>query len=92
MIGTRNENPEDRLKVLKLFLENGQEINAIGEYGKTILHWCAEYAWVEAVKYLMSLKTKPDLTIKDSVGSSKVFQFAVKSAPNLCLFEILRFI
>ena len=92
MIGIRNKNPKDRLEVLKLFLENGQDINAIGRYGWSILHHCAQDVWVKGVKYLMSRETKPDFTIKDSIGSSKVSQFVVKSLRNLYLFEIKRFI
>ena len=35
----------------------------------TILHYCAAYAWVEGLKYLLSREPKPDLTIKDIYGS-----------------------
>ena len=66
--------------------------NAKTEDGATILHWCAAYAWVDGVKYLFSHETKPDLTIKDNNVGNKVSQFVVKSVPNLCSFEIKRFI
>ena len=84
--GKRNENPEDRLKVLKLFLDYGQNVNAISESERSILHWCAKFAWVDAVKHLMSREPKPDLTIKDNWGGSEFSQFVVKSAPNIYIF------
>ena len=55
----------------------------------TVLHFCAEYTWVEGVKFLMS--REPKLTIKEKLGSNKVSQF-VEPVPNLCSFEIKRFI
>ena len=55
-------------------------------YQTTVLHGCAIFAWVEGVKHLMSLEPKPDLTIKDNDGGSKVSLFAVKSAPSIYIF------
>ena len=74
MIGRWHENPEDRLEVLKLFLDNGQDVNAIGQDGMSILHYCAEYGWVEGVEYLLSHELKSNLTIGDIGESNKMFR------------------
>ena len=74
-----DENPEDLLEVLKLFLDNGQDVNAVGLDGSSILHYCAENAWVKEVAYLMSCDLKPDLTIKDKNGGIKVSHFLAES-------------
>ena len=34
-----DDNPENQLEMLKLFLDNGQDVNAIDEYGASILIW-----------------------------------------------------
>ena len=67
--------------------KNKSELQAMDPNAKTvdlieitILHYCAGYAWVEGVKYLMSLE--PNLTIADRNGGNKVSQF-VESVPNL---------
>ena len=65
---------------------------AVDDGGYTILHLCAQHAWVDGVKYLMSHEPKPDLTIKSRDGSSEFYRFVVKSAPNLHFFETKRFI
>ena len=57
-------NPEDCLQVLKLFLQNGQNVNAIGGYGgQSILIKFVAYKHTQAVKYLLD-NTAIDLNIK----------------------------
>ena len=63
MIGVKYKNPDDRLRVLKLFLDNGQNVNAIGRYGMSILILFVGYNHIEAVKYLLDC-TKIDFNIK----------------------------
>ena len=66
----------------------------VDDEGYTILHWCAEHAWAEGVKYLMSREPKPDLTIKGKYGGNEFSRFVVETLRNFCSFEIsiLRFI
>ena len=91
MAGKWYENLEHRLEVLTLFLNNGQDVNAIGFDGMSILHYCAKNSWVEGTKYLLSRDPKPDLTITDKHGGSKVPQFVAKGCAE-SFFEIKRFI
>jgi len=62
-IGVENKNPEDQLEVLKLFLDNGQDMNAIGGSGQSILILFVSYNHMEAVKYLLK-NTAIDLNAK----------------------------
>ena len=48
-----NKNPKDWLEVIKLFVENGQDVNAIGFRGQSILIRCVAYRQNESVQYLL---------------------------------------
>ena len=63
MIGRWHENPEDRLEVLKLFLYNGQDVNAIGQDGKSMLIMLVLYKHTKLILYLLE-STAIDLNIK----------------------------
>ena len=63
----------------------------VGGWCQTILHWCAEYAWVEGVKYLMSREPKPDTTIRDKYGGNEFSQICCGVCAESLFFEIKRF-
>ena len=67
MIGVNSPNPEDRLKVLKLFLKNGQDVNAIGQSGQSILIRLVAYRERELIQHLLD-HVRIDLNIKMTEG------------------------
>ena len=79
MIGIRNENSEDRLAVLKLFLSNGQEINAVGSSGQSILITSVMYKHRESIQYLLE-NTAIDSSLKLTEDNSSQNPF--KRAPG----------
>ena len=58
-----NKNPKERLDVLKMFVENGQNVNAIGYKGQSILIRCVGYKLKDCVEYLLK-NTVIDLDVK----------------------------
>lgn len=89
-IGANNGNPEDRLEVLKLFLDKGQDLNAVGGDGMSIIHWFAAHAWVKELKYLMSRKPKPDLTIRGRDGNQAFHLIGVENKNPEDQLELLK--
>ena len=57
------DKPADQLAVLKLFVENGQNVNAIGFNGRSILMKFVGFEHKEAVRYLLD-KTAINLGLK----------------------------
>ena len=55
--------PNDCIKVLQLFLKNGQDVNAIGANGQSILIWFVLYKRVEVIRYLLN-NTEINLNIQ----------------------------
>ena len=63
--------------MLKLFLDNGQNVNAIDEYGKTILMCFVAYKNTEAVRILLGHKDidlNIQLTEEEDFGGVSIYK------------------
>ncbi len=63
------------LEALRILALHKTNFNQQDKKGKTILHYAAEYGYLEVVKYLIE-KLKVDINIKDKQGESAIYSAA----------------